>query len=280
MTDTSDTFQRSCEHWSETGRREMEDFYALATVDYRYLAQALNWKAWLETQQARVAGRPLRLLDVACGSGKFPAALAHHADVGSASILPIDYALLDPSAFSIAEAREALSALFVAGAEYEMTLQMLDCPRGAFDIVWATHALYALPAAELQIGLERFTNALGSSGFIAHACEEAHYLRFYRLFLDAFHDGRGTPYTSAERITATLEHMGVSFETQELTYENGASEKQRQQIESYLQRCVFDDSVSLEQMLAHPITGTYLASCRHDDEWRFAQRVMLIFINP
>jgi hypothetical protein len=43
---------------------------------------------------------------------------------------------------------------------------------------------------------------------------------------------------------------------------------------------VFDDSISLQQLLAHPITGDYLATCRHDDEWRFAQRVFLIFIHP
>jgi len=280
MTETSDTFQRSCDHWSEARRSEMEDFYALATVDYHYLAQALDWKAWLEAQQARAAGRSLRLLDVACGSGKFPAALARYADVGSAEIQPIDYALLDPSAFSIAEARRALSAPFVAGTEYEATLQALECPRGAFDIVWATHALYALPAAELQSGLERFTHALGGSGFIAHACEEAHYLRFYRHFLDAFYEGQGTPYTSAEQIVATLKSMGISFEAREITYENGTSETQQQQVEGYLQRCAFDDSVSLQQMLAHPVTGNYLASCRHDGEWRFTQRVMLIFINP
>lgn len=276
----TDTFRRSCAHWSEAGRREMEDFYALASVDYRHLAQALDWKAWLEARQARVGKRPLRLLDVACGSGKFPVALARDADLASSSIQPVDYALLDPSAFSIAEARSALPAPFVAGREYETTLQGLDCPRGAFDIVWATHALYALPSAELEAGLERFLHALGGTGFIAHACEDAHYLRFYRQFLDAFHGGKGIPYTSAEQIVATLGGMGVTIDTQEIAYENVAPATQHQQVQGYLQRCVFDDSVSLERMLAHPATGAYLKGCRREGEWRFAQRVMLIFIQP
>jgi hypothetical protein len=48
--------------------------------------------------------------------------------------------------------------------------------------------------------------------------------------------------------------------------------------EGYWQRCVFDDSISLQQMLDHPITGDYLATCRHNDEWRFPQSVQLIFI--
>ena len=34
-----DTFKRSCKHWSETSRNEMENFYALASIDYKYLAE-------------------------------------------------------------------------------------------------------------------------------------------------------------------------------------------------------------------------------------------------
>ena len=151
-------------------------------------------------------------------------------------------------------------------------------PAWAFDIVWATHALYALPAKELQAGLERFVQATGDIGFIAHASADAHYLRFYRHYLDAFRDGQGTPYTTAEQIIAALRQIGASVETLEINYENGAPAAQWQQVEGYLQRCIFDDSISLQQLLDHPITGDYLATCRHDDEWRFAQRVQLIFI--
>lgn len=273
-----DTFQRSCEHWSEGARGEMEDFYALASVDYRYLATALDWKAWLEEQQARVGDRPMRLLDVACGAGKFPAALVHYAHVSAASVQLIDYGLLDPSAFSIREARRALTTPFVAGQEYETTLQSLQCPRRAFDIVWAIHALYAVPQAELTLALERFIHALDGSGFIAHACEDAHYLQFYRHYLEAFYDGHGVPYTSAEQIVSTLQHMGVACKALEIKYENGVPETQSQHVQGYLQRCVFDDSIGLDQMLAHPVTGRYLDSCRDNGAWHFNQRVMLIFI--
>jgi len=276
----SDTFERSCEHWSEAGRAEMEAFYALASVDYRHLAEALDWKAWLQARQEQAGSRPLRLLDVACGSGKFPSALVRYADVASAPIQPVDYALLDPAEFSVAEARSALAAPFVAGEGFVTTLQGLDCAPAAFDIVWATHALYALPAEELQAGLERFIEATADIGFIAHASADAHYLRFYRHYLEAFRDGQGTPYTTAEQIIAALEQMGARFETLEINYTNGAPTAQRQQIEGYLQRCVFDDSISLQQMLDHPITGDYLATCQHDGEWRFAQRVQLIFLHP
>jgi SAM-dependent methyltransferase len=273
----TDTFERSCEHWSEAGRREMEDFYALASVDYRHLAEALDWVDWLKARHTRAGQRPLRLLDVACGSGKFPSALQRYAGVSPGSLEPIDYALLDPSAFSIAEARGVLSAPFIAGAEYETTLQALDCPRHHFDVAWATHALYALPIAELEAGLERLLHAVADTGFIAHAASDSHYLRFYRAYLDAFRDGEGTPYLTAEQIVAALERLGVRPQVREIRYENGAPDARRAQVQGYLQRCVFDDALDLTQMLAHPVTGAYLNECRQGNEWRFAQHVLLIF---
>jgi hypothetical protein len=70
-----DTAQRSLAHWSEAGRTGMQAFYALATEDYRQLALARDWTADLREQ---AVDQQVRLLDVACGSGRFPAALLAH----------------------------------------------------------------------------------------------------------------------------------------------------------------------------------------------------------
>ncbi|MEL6279990.1 MAG: class I SAM-dependent methyltransferase [Pseudomonadota bacterium] len=275
----TDLFERSCAHWSEAKRREMEDFYALATADYRHLAEAFDWRAWLERRQREVGERWLRLLDIACGSGKFPAALIRHADVAAASVKPIDYALLDPSGFSIREARRALDLPFVAGPEYEIPLQELSCAAGGFDIVWATHALYALPREELDLSLARFTEALrGGCGMIAHACSDAHYVRFHQAYLEAFKDGVGATFTTAEEIVAALERLGVDVEATDLHYETVASEAAEGHVEGFLQRCVFDDAVGLQDLLAREPTARYLSACFSAGAWRFPQRVKLIFL--
>ena len=164
----------------------MEQFYEIASIDYRHLAESRNWGAWLAEKVDAIGARPLKLLDVACGSGKFPAALTLYTGIGDGSLGEIDYALLDPSRFSIDEARAALAPPFAPSSEYEMTLQALDCPKGAFDIIWATHALYALPPSEMEDSLRRLVEACAGEAFIAHAFADAHYLRFQRLFLAAF----------------------------------------------------------------------------------------------
>ncbi len=274
----SDLLQRSCAHWSDAKRGEMEDFYALATGDYRHLAEAIDWRAWLDAERRRVGARPLKLLDVACGSGKFPTALLRHAGL-SAEDPPIDYALLDPSAFSIREARSALRPPFVPGAAFEIPLQQLEGAEGAFDIAWAVHALYALPADELDEGLSRFLRAIADGvGVIAHACADAHYIRFHKLYLDAFHSGRGAPFTAAEDVLAALDRLGAAVEAQDLAYDTAAPEAARDQVEGFLQRCVFDDTVRMADLLARDPTGAYLAERVDASGWRFPQRVKLLFV--
>jgi hypothetical protein len=61
---------------ARTDARRWRRFYALATEDYRQLVLAADWASLL----AGVSSPGWRLLDVACGSGKFPTALL---DAGS-----------------------------------------------------------------------------------------------------------------------------------------------------------------------------------------------------
>ncbi len=281
MANFVDNFERSCNHWSEARRGEMEDFYALASVDYQHLAGAIDWKNWFEKKQNEVGPRSLKLLDVACGSGKFPMALNSHADITKAAVRSIKYSLLDPSSFSISEARQALAFPFKANAEYETKLQDFRCSPGSFDIVWATHALYAIPNNELNSALECMVNAIGNDGigFIAHASAKSHYLEFYQHYLTGFKEGVGEQYSSSEQIIEILNNIGVSLKIKEINYTNIAPKAKERVVERYLQRCLFDDSLSLEDMLTNPVTGPYLQSCYKNNMWQFTQRVSMIFAN-
>ena len=274
-----DTFTRSCEHWSETSRNEMQNFYSLASVDYKYLVEEFEWKKWLEIHQANVGKRQLKLLDIACGSGKFPSALIQYANLSDAKILPIKYSLLDPSSFSILEARKVLKYPFEVSSEFKTTLQEFTCEQGAYDIIWATHALYAIPKVQLKDALKRFIFGMAGSGFIAHASEKSHYLKFYRHYLNGFKGGFGEPYSSAEDILQILKENGITHRVEKITYENSVSQNASLQVEGYLQRCIFDDTINLEAMLKNSMTGPYLKNCIKSEKWKFKQQVILIFLS-
>ena len=265
-------------HWSEAGRAGMEAFYTLATDDYRHLAQARDWASWFAETQANLGDRPLQLLDVACGSGKFPSALVRHAGLEEAGLRPIEIDLLDPAAFSIAEARAALRAPFTPAGEHQVTLQDFEPPANGFDVVWAVHALYAVPAGDLPVAASKFRAALGTGGrgVIAHSSKAGHYVEFHRRFLAAFGRPDASPYVSAEDLAAALRKVGLSVHVTEIRYESVADANATDAVEGYLQRCVFDDTVTLAQMQSHAPVADWLEACRHADAWRFPQVVHLL----
>jgi len=269
--------ERSLRHWSEDGRAGMEAFYALAAADYGHLAAAQDWRGWMEAAQAEAGDRPLRLLDVACGSGKFPAALVESGALAGAALQPVDYHLLDPSAFSLAEARAALRPPFAPGAAHHCALEDAGAI-GPFDVVWATHALYAVPAAALPAAMARFVALTAGRGFIAHATADSFYLRFDRAFAQAFRGGRGEAYNDADAVARALRAAGARFETRDIAYVQRVEDAREAVVEGFLRRCAFDDGPTLAQMRAtEPLAGL-LETCRDDAGWAFAQRVRLFFL--
>ena len=193
------------------------------------------------------------------------------------SLPDIAYDLLDPSAFSVATARGALGPPFIPRTDLVMPLQLLPDDCGPYDVVWATHALYALPPDELDVAMARFGSALAPDGlgFVAQATGRSHYLEFY----DAYRAGvrEATPYTSAEMVAASLRRAGVDVRREVITYETGTGD--RGVAEGFLQRCAFDDTVSLEEMEAAPVLGEYLATCRQPDgSYVFSHEVALLWM--
>lgn len=262
---SGDTAARSLAHWSEAGRREMQAFYRLATVDYEQLAGVMDWRAVL-------AGRP-SLLDVACGSGRFPTALVDHAGVGDLD--PVAYDLLDPSAFSLAEAASVLRPPFTARERFESTLEDLDSAAGPWDVVWATHALYALEPAHLAAAMDRFRAAIapGGLGFIGQGARDSFYLQVYAAFLEGVRGGAGTPYLASEDLVAELTAQGAEPKVSRIAYDHVVAARDTAVLEGYLQRCLFDDSLALDEMLSAPVLGPLLASCLDADVYRFPQEV-------
>ena len=274
--EAGDTLERSLAHWSEAGRAEMDAFYRVATLDYRELARAWDWDAFL--RQRGATRSPVRILDVACGSGKFPTALRTHTPLGALEGAHLVLDLLDPSAFSLREARASLAPPMVGGRDFECTLQDLPAEATDYDVVWAVHALYALPEAELPAGVEAFLRALAPDGlgFVAHAARSAHYLAFYEAYLSRFRPD-GTPYTSAEAVARAFRDAGAKVEVRPLAYEQVIDDDAV--LEGFLQRCLFDSGLSLADMRRDAVLGAYLEERRDGGgRSRFQQDVSMIFI--
>ncbi len=113
----------------------------------------------------------------------------------------------------------------------------------------------------------------GGFGAVVQATTTSHYLRFAELYRAAFAPA-GTPFTSAEQVAAALVAAGVTPSTGMLRYT--VAHPDRDVVEGFLQRCVFDDAVSLVRMESAGALGEYLAGCRGPDGYRFTQDVHVL----
>ncbi|MEJ2869202.1 class I SAM-dependent methyltransferase [Actinomycetospora sp. OC33-EN08] len=272
MPQPGSTEERSLAHWAEQGRAGMEAFYALAAEDYRQMVAARDWAADL---RAHARDGRVRVLDVACGSGKFPAELQRQGLAADLGDVRVEIDLLDPSAFSLAEARSVLEAPFTVRAEHEVRIQDLPADVGDVDVAWATHALYAVPPHEIGVGIARMVAAQRPGGFgaIVHARSDSHYLRFADAYRATFSPD-AVPFTTAEQVRDALTRAGVVPEVTTIRYDVGHPD--RAVIEGFLQRCVFDDSVPLARMEVEGPVADYLAPLLGSDGYRFTQLVDVI----
>ncbi len=124
--------------------------------------------------------------------------------------------------------------------------------------------------------------APGGALLIAQGSREGHYLRFYRHFLDDLRDGQGTLYAASEDLAEALRACGADPHAVRLSYDHTIALENAVTVEGYLQRCAFDDSVSLQEMMTAPHLGAYLRDCRDEDGglWRFHQEVDVLLLGP
>ena len=196
--------------------------------------------------------------------------------------LSVKYSLLDPSDFSIRTAHQKLIAPFEPAEEFCCTIQQLE-PTHRYEIVWATHALYCVPECEVAVAIDKMLAALETTGlgFIAHASQQSHYVRFHELYLQSLGSEHAEPFSTGEQLIEVLQAKVDVAEPQcwSIDYEGRLDLDDRDTAERYLQRCLFDDNVSLDGMLADKRMGDHLRSCIDGSSgmWRFPQRVWLIF---
>ena len=271
----SETFLKSCQHWSSDYSDEMTSFYKLATVDYEHLGNSLDWEEELFKYSSSREDKRLKILDVACGSGKFPSVIQKTLGK-SKKIKRVDYSILDPSLFALEETKKNLKAPFFVDEEFNSTIQDFKKENSCYDVSWAMHALYAIPPQDIIESMRIFKETFRGVGYIAHAREKSHYIEFQKIFLSGFKKNKSVRYTTSEDIMAALDQLGIKYEERILKYENKAESNDRLIVEAYLQRCIFDDTITLEDLENNTQTRDYILQCKDQNGWSFNQEVSLI----
>ncbi len=187
------------------------------TQDYVQLAKNFDWSSLLSKN---TNGEPLRILDVACGTGRWLQALQHYVKLEK-NQTNIIYDLLEPNSYALADAVQNMRPPFQLGERYTMTIQEAKLEEKAYDLLWSMHGFYTIPRDRLSFVLRKSICLLNTTGvgFIALATRKSFYIDFYDQYLNSFCEGKRARFTSAEEVSEALSKCGIKHNLKKIIYE-------------------------------------------------------------
>ncbi|MGB0911308.1 MAG: class I SAM-dependent methyltransferase [Nitrospirales bacterium] len=256
----------------QQGTLEKDLWFRVATQDYTQLMQAIDFSALLSHFDS-----PIELLDVGCGTGKFPLMLAPH--ISAKVQIPYDY--LDPSQHSLNELRKALSFPFIPRTAFQTTLESLKrsaCPPQGYQVIWCLQSLYCLQREALHDVMEKLYSLLNPStgiGLIYLASSASFYHRVYNLYNQEIHPNVRQPYVTAEEVAHSLETLHIPIQVKKLHFPHTISMTEEAVLKNYLNQCVFD-AKAWEHSQRNLVVNQFLKEFRAGNGYQFPQQVWLI----
>ncbi|MEM9218350.1 MAG: methyltransferase domain-containing protein [Cyanobacteria bacterium P01_F01_bin.150] len=266
-------------------------------VDYWQLARQFDWPRTFLNQFQQTLNRhsqasPLRLLDVACGTGRWLQAFHHYVQLDE-TIGSIIYDALDPCESAIAQVNQKMYHPFQQESQYVSTIQDAELPSQSYDLLWSMHGFYMVPRQDLGLVLQKCVDALSDTGmgFIALATRQSFYVDFYEQYRHIFEEGKGDRFTSAEDIVAALVSCEIPHKVHRIVYEEPISVNDLEGVEHYIKNEATINSfnkdketnelkesqtITLNQLLSHPEMERYLTSLRRNSFYYFPQEIWLI----
>ncbi|MFT5459312.1 MAG: SAM-dependent methyltransferase [Myxococcota bacterium] len=261
---------RSQAHWSETHDEGMNAFNDVARRSYEVLLDALDWSAPFDAVPG--AGR---FLNVGVGNAVFPRLLVANSLKERRAPIPTD--LLDPSLFSLNEASRNTGPPFVVQRRLQQRIEDFE-PSPRYAVVWAIHSLYCVPPSAAARAVDALVAALAPGGtlLLAMPPRDSFYIQVYDAYQRHRELSEVVSFCSADELLPALrahadladcESLSIAYEEQ--TEDLGAAEL-------YLQRCVFDETLTLEDFRQSPALGALVAAASTPRGFSFPQRVELI----
>ena len=265
---------RSLQYYQK-GVLQPEAWFRIVEKDYLQLIGAIDWPKVFPTRR-----KDFQLLDIGCGTGRFPKMLQSQLPAG----LRIQYDYLDPSHYCLATCQEALKPPFFPRHSWQTTLEHSQevLSPGTYDLAWAIQSLYCLEPANVRRGMKQLLQAIHPSRgttCLMIAKREAFFPQVHQMFFEYCADHTPPPYLSAESVVTMLEELGALNVIRELPCTHTISIREDRLLEQYLQQSVMD-TMPLPKWRQNSRLREFLEAHRHDDVYAFPNPYWLILSVP
>lgn len=252
---------------------DLKRWFQVADTDYLTLLEVLNLETLFSTKFEH-----LRLLDVGCGTGRFPELVRTKL---SATSPIIEFDFLDPSAYCLQMMRESLmppyKACLALNIGVESLTQWGEDINFRYDIVWAIHSLYFFEEKKIPDVIQTLYGLLKPEtgvGFIYIAARDSFYMKIFDAYNNVF-PTKVTPYLTAEQFASVFDKESLSYCEKRLHFYHEINKKDSHLMEKYLHKCVLDESQPLETWRQQPALHDLIDSYQEGEFYRFPQTLVL-----
>jgi SAM-dependent methyltransferase len=246
-------------------------WFSITEVDYTNLIRRFDFEKLLAQFAA-----PIELLDIGCGSGRFPSIL--HRELADDYCINYDY--LDPWEDKLVETEQALSNLYSLRTRLCTSVESLDlanCPADGYDLLWSMHSFYHVERDSLTNTLEKLrTLVTKREGIVLMylSSSDAFYNQFYEQYVRQT-GINGYLFVCAEEIVRALDSIGIESKVMTIDTQHEIPVCDQPLLKRYIQGCAMKTD-AYENVKADKLLTDFVDSFRGPSHYQFPQSLKFI----